>query len=75
MYGDNSPYAFRNLAMVSQEFPAGPATGDGPDVTEDVWNYIDDMLSQLADLAAKNGRYDLATTLRLAAVEAARIGD
>jgi hypothetical protein len=61
--------------MVTHGFQDGSPGGGEPEVEGDVWNYIEDMLAQLADLAARNGRYDLATRLRLAAVDAAREGD
>jgi hypothetical protein len=38
----------------------------------DVREYIEEMLAQLADLAAARGERRLATTLRMTALEAAR---
>lgn len=61
--------------MVTHGFQDGLPGGGDPESEGEVVHYIEDMLAQLADLAARHGRYDLATRLRLAAVDAARESD
>jgi hypothetical protein len=49
-----------------------PKTPDPP-TPADIAGYIEDMLAELADLAATHGLRNLSTSLRMMAVDAARL--
>ena len=64
------------LLLINSKLPtAAPATGPGDPTSEEVADYIADMLQELRDLAKSSGLGSLSILLELAEREAKRDGD